>query len=269
MRHIYHKLRIPVVRCWRMFWLARSGPRRFGRIAAWLASRHALPYHERSYLADLLDRGFVDAGARLSHPDLRLGKNVYLGDRVIVTRGQDGGSVELEDRVHLYGDSFIDTGLGGNIRIESGTHIQPGCHIHACLSDIRIGKQVEIAPRCGFYNYNHGVAPGTPIMLQPLQSKGGICVGDGVWLGYGVTVLQGVTIGEGAVIAAGSVVVHDIPSNAIAAGVPARVIRQRLAVADCSSDDSSLVSPDPPAARNRHRGAHPQESAIIGARVSN
>ncbi|MDB4754066.1 acyltransferase [Akkermansiaceae bacterium] len=48
---------------------------------------------------------------------------------------------------------------------------------------------------------------------------------DGVWLGSRVMVLKGVEIGENAVIAAGSVVTSSIPSNVIAGGIPARVIR--------------------------------------------
>lgn len=179
--------------------------------------------------------------AFLTHPGLILGANVYVGDNVVISQSEAGGSVELHDNVHLYGDTFVDTGLGGRIRIGAGTHIQPGCHFHAYLSDITIGKQVEIAPRCGFYTYDHGMAPGMPIMEQPLTSKGGISVGDGAWIGYGVTVLQGVTIGEGAVVAAGAVVVHDIPNNAIAAGVPARVIGSRTMANEDPSDDK-LVS---------------------------
>jgi acetyltransferase-like isoleucine patch superfamily enzyme len=52
-------------------------------------------------------------------------------------------------------------------------------------------------------------------------------IGDDVWLAHGVTVLSGVTIGNGAVVASGAVVTKSIPEYAIAAGVPARVIRYR------------------------------------------
>lgn len=225
-----------------MFWLRRSSPHGLGRVAAWLASRHTEPYHQRSYLANLLPQGFVAASAHLSHPGLLIGNHVYVGDRVIVFRTNNGGTVELQDRVHLYGESFIETGLGGQILIEEATHIQPGCHLHAYLSEIRIGRQVEIAPGCGFYNYNHGMAPGRLIMEQPLHSKGGIRVHDGAWIGYGVTVLQGVTIGQGAVIAAGAVVTHDVPANAIAAGVPARVVGTRTVTRASSTDDHAVTA---------------------------
>jgi acetyltransferase-like isoleucine patch superfamily enzyme len=50
---------------------------------------------------------------------------------------------------------------------------------------------------------------------------------DRVWLGANVTVLKGVTIGNDAVIGAGSVVTKDIPTGAIAVGVPAKVIKIR------------------------------------------
>ncbi|MEO5917528.1 MAG: acyltransferase [Luteolibacter sp.] len=210
-----------------MGWLRRSGPGRFGKLAASLASWGTAPYHGRAFLADLQPEGFIAPSASISHQGLKLGRNVYIGDKVVASSSNDGGIVELGDRVQLYGDTFLETGSGGSIHIGEGTHVQPGCHIHAHLTEIRIGRNVEIASGCGFFSYDHGIEPGIPIMDQPITSKGGITVGDGAWLGYRVTVLQGVTIGAGAVIGAGSVVVRDIPENAIAAGTPAKVIKYR------------------------------------------
>jgi acetyltransferase-like isoleucine patch superfamily enzyme len=165
--------------------------------------------------------------ASIPHLVLRTGENVYIGDRVIVWCEENGGPLELRDRVQIYGDNFIQMGAGAGISICEDTHIQLGCHFHAFLSAIEIGRNVEIAPRCAFYSYNHSIVPGMTIMSQPLESKGPIRIGEGAWLGHGVIVLAGVHVGAGAVIGAGSVVVRNIPENAIAAGAPARVIRLR------------------------------------------
>ncbi|MEI6070387.1 MAG: CatB-related O-acetyltransferase [Verrucomicrobiae bacterium] len=59
-------------------------------------------------------------------------------------------------------------------------------------------------------------------------TKGEVRIGNDVWIGARAIVLSGVTIGDGAVIGAGSVVSHDIPPYAIAAGVPAKVLRYRF-----------------------------------------
>ncbi|MGN6552553.1 MAG: acyltransferase [Verrucomicrobiota bacterium] len=146
----------------------------------------------------------------------------------------------LKSRVQIYGDTIMETGSDGQIEIGPNTHIQPGCHFHAFLSDITIGASVEIAANCAFYSYNHGMAAGKTIMSQPLESKGPITVGDGAWLGHAVIVLAGVRIGAGAVVGAGSVVARDIPDNAIAAGTPARVIRFREKVSDSNTNQTQL-----------------------------
>jgi len=212
---------------WRRYWARRSGPAGLGRLAAWLAAWGTPPYHGRKFLAGYSSRGFVTHTASLRHPKLKLGNRVYIGDNVMVSSGPDAGAIDLRDGVDIYGDMFMHTGWGGRITIDEGTHIQPGCHVHACLADITIGKKVEIAPRCAFYSYDHSISAGTLIMHQPLTTKGPITIGDGAWLGHAVIVLSGVSIGAGAVIGSGSVVTSDIPANAIAAGSPARVRKFR------------------------------------------
>ncbi len=62
----------------------------------------------------------------------------------------------------------------------------------------------------------------------PLTTKGKTVLGANVLLSKNATVLSGVTIGNGAVIAASSVVTKDVPSYAIVAGNPAKVIKYRF-----------------------------------------
>jgi len=156
-----------------------------------------------------------------------MGAHVFVGDRAVIYCDAAGGPVDLGDGAHLNDGVRLQTGATGTISIGAGTHVQPDCQLSAYLASIHIGEEVEIGPRCAFYPYDHGVVAGRPIRDQPLRSKGDIVVGDGAWLGYGVIVLSGVVIGEGAVVGAGSVVTASIPANAIAAGVPARVLRLR------------------------------------------
>ncbi|MBX2852845.1 MAG: acyltransferase [Phycisphaeraceae bacterium] len=179
-------------------------------------------------LAELFPRGFVAHTAYLNYPGLGLGRHVFVGDRVVLSvGGEDPGPIILGDHAKLFGDTFIQTGSGGVVKIGQYTHVQPGCHFRAFLTNIEIGDQVEIASGCAFYSFDHSMKPGQPITEQPLVSKGSIRIGNGAWLGHGVTVLSGVSIGDGAVIAAGAVVNQDVPANAIAGGVPARILKHR------------------------------------------
>ncbi len=59
-------------------------------------------------------------------------------------------------------------------------------------------------------------------------SSGPIIVGSDVWIGANAIILSGVTVGHGAVVGAGSIVTRDLPTYAVAVGVPARVIRMRF-----------------------------------------
>ena len=212
---------------WGWFWVLLAGrilPARLGmRIASWWAP----PYTRRRRLALWNPRGFISPSAVLDHRKLRLGAHVFLDDRVLIFQDTDGGPVTLGDRVSLMRDVIIQTGEEGSVTIGEGTRIGPGCQFMGYKGSIRIGSLAHIAPNCAFYPYDHGIEPGKLIGEQPLQTRGNIVVEDDAWLGWGVIVLEGVRVGRGAVVGAGAVVTRDIPDEAIAAGMPARVVRMR------------------------------------------
>ncbi len=212
---------------WTRFWMRYAGLSLSGRIATRLAIWFAPPYYSRCYLARFNPKGYIAPTAIISHNNVHFGKNVFIGDHVVIYQDKSGGPVEFGERVHIYGDTYIQTGFGGNLKVGENTHIQPRCQFSAYKSGIYIGSEVQIAPNCAFYPYNHGIALGKPIIEQPLHSKGDIIVGDDAWLGFGVIVLDGVRIGKGAVVGAGSVVNCDIADYSIAVGNPARVVKMR------------------------------------------
>ena len=211
---------------WTRFWMRFAGVNRAGRIAMWLAGWFYPPYKARHALARMSRQGYISPRATLQHPGLLLGAHVFLGDGVTIF-GRAPSEVNLGDEVFINKDTIIETGHGGSLVIGARTTIQPRCQFSAYKGGIHIGTDVQIAPNCAFYPYNHSMSADVAMKNQPLISKGGIRVEDDVWLGYGVIVLDGVHIGKGAVIGAGSVVKQDIPAGAIAAGVPARVVRNR------------------------------------------
>lgn len=212
---------------WVNFWLQRAGLGWSGRWAGRFAAIGYRPYKGRVELARMRPTGYISPSAEISHASLKLGNNIFIGDRVIIYQHKDGGSVELGDRVMLFNEIIIETVEGGSLFIGADTAIQPRCHFTTAVTPIHIGKGVQIAPQCAFYSYDHGIAPGQLIRDQPLQSKGPIIIEDDAWLGFGVIVLSGVRIGKHAVIGAGSVVTRDVPDGAVAAGAPARVVKMR------------------------------------------
>jgi UDP-3-O-[3-hydroxymyristoyl] glucosamine N-acyltransferase len=214
-------------RAWATLWMTFAGQGMARRPSSWLAGLAVPPYYGRHQLALLHPRGYTAPSAQIYHSDLRRGTNTSLADRVVIYQDAGGGHIGLGDRCTVNRDSCMQTGQGGAIEIGSDTHIQSRCQFSAYIGSIFVGDQVSIAPNCSFYPYDHKVATGQIIREQGLYSKGDIRVGDDVWIASGSVILAGVTIGTGAIVGAGSVVTTDIPEDAIAAGIPARIVGYR------------------------------------------
>lgn len=199
-----------------------------GRTCMALAGALRGPYKDKRILADLTPNAYISPRAQIYCPRLTLGPHCFIDDDVTIYAHPDGGEVRLGEGVHLYRGTIIEIGRGGSVIIGDHTHVQSHCNIKGFLGSTRIGKQVQIAPHCGFSPYEHGFDHlGVSIREQDIVSKGDIVLEDNVWLGLHVQVLDGVTIGAGTVVGAGAVVTKSLPPNAVAVGVPARVIRRR------------------------------------------
>jgi len=113
----------------------------------------------------------------------------------------------------------------GKIIINSGTYINRYTMLDAHKS-IEIGQNCMIGPHCYITDANHGTKTGSLVNIQPVDVAP-VKIDDDVWIGAGVIILMGVTIGTGAIVGAGSVVTKSIPSDTIAVGNPAQVVKKR------------------------------------------
>ena len=92
-----------------------------------------------------------------------------------------------------------------------------------CYHEISIGENVAFSENLTIWDSDaHEISGKVTLKTQPVR------IGNHVWIGINVTILKGVTIGDGAIIAAGAVVTKDIPAKCLAAGVPAKVIKENI-----------------------------------------
>jgi acetyltransferase-like isoleucine patch superfamily enzyme len=125
--------------------------------------------------------------------------------------------------------------LQGNVTVGKYCSIQAYSNIvgygasQEAIGRIHIGNYVRIASHAIIIAGNHRFDE----VEQPIYKQGvefaPITIEDDVWIAGRVNITAGVTIGRGSVIGGGSVVTRDIPPYSVAVGVPAKVIRRRIA----------------------------------------
>ena len=112
------------------------------------------------------------------------------------------------------------------VRIGSGSFLNIGVMV-AAHELVEIGDHCMFANGCFVTDANHRFDDlDKPVPWQGFTSKGPTKVGDNVWCGANVVITSGVTVGERCVIGANSVVTEDLEPFTIAAGVPARALKQ-------------------------------------------
>ncbi len=130
----------------------------------------------------------------------------------------------------LLGRCDDDTIINQPFYCDYGKQIRVGkrffANFNLCVldeADVTIGDDCFIGPNVSIYTACHS----TDVTERNTRREWAlpVTIGDNCWIGGSVTILPGVTIGDGCTIGAGSVVVRDIPSNSVAVGNPARVVK--------------------------------------------
>jgi acetyltransferase-like isoleucine patch superfamily enzyme len=137
-----------------------------------------------------------------------------------------------QDRLRVGANVLFEPGVWltapdeARIHIGAGTFLNLGVMV-AAMELVEIGEHCMFANGCFVTDADHRFDdPDRPITWQGFTTKGPTRVGDNVWCGANVVITSGVTIGERCVIGANSVVTRDLPPRTIAAGAPAKVIRE-------------------------------------------
>ena len=170
-----------------------------------------------------LDRVVIDG----VNCKLRVGPDVELGCKILVSPEVVGVTIEIGAGCKLGGVIRIVGGRGGLVRIgEKTTFTTVGISQHE-------GGEVIIGRDCMFSTDIHmDTSDMHPIYDRAtgerINPPRNIQIGDHVWVGTRVLILKGATIGSGAIIGAGSMVAGDIPESVLAAGSPARVMRENV-----------------------------------------
>lgn len=141
----------------------------------------------------------------------------------------------LSDLLGSYGDGLMivppfQVDYGHNIYLGCDCEINMNCVFLDC-NRIVIGDNCGMGPGVQIYTVGHPVNARERLMNASkfwVAVTAPVTIGNNVWIGGGSIILPGVTIGDNVTIGAGSVVTKSIPSDSLAVGNPARVVRKLL-----------------------------------------
>ncbi len=198
--------------------------------SSWVPGALGLLLRQALYplLLGAVGRGVVfGQGVVLRHPaKIRIGNGVTVDDLVVLdAKGRSNHGIDVGDGVFL-GRGTILSCKDGDIRLGDHTNLGFHCEVFSG-SSVTVGRHGLFAAQAYLVGGGHEFEGADAAVIDQPRTSRGITLGDNVWLGTGAKVLDGVRIGNDAVVGANAVVSSDLPEGAIAAGVPARVLRKR------------------------------------------
>ena len=156
-----------------------------------------------------------------------VGKDAYVTDTTFYLRG-DRHEIWIGADCKYYGGSIWLEDSDCRVYIGEKTTVMDA---HLCAQEnksiIRLGKDCMLSNNIIIRTSDsHSIIDNdTKHRINPAQN---INIGDHVWIGAWARILKGTTIGNNSVIAIGSIVTSKVESNCIAAGIPAKVVKENI-----------------------------------------
>lgn len=179
---------------------------------------------------------------RSGAPYMKIGNRVMLGREVWLSIP----NVSICDRSAIVIGDGCGIGRRSVISAKNQIHIEPN---------------TILGPSVLVMDHNHAYEDVTvPINQQPMTPGGRIRIEEGCWIGFGAAIICSrgeLVIGRGSVVGANSVVTHSVHAHSVAAGNPARIVKQYnplkkawmsvprphfLHEAECSGTDEARLS---------------------------
>jgi acetyltransferase-like isoleucine patch superfamily enzyme len=163
----------------------------------------------------------------IRHPHkIAIADNVVVDDNCCLdAKGTDNRGISIGSGVFV-GRNTILSCKNGDIVVDDHANLGFNCEIFSA-SRVRVGRSVLMAAYTYLVGGDHLFDRVDIPVLEQGRTARGIDVDDNVWLGAHVVVTDGSRVGRDAIVGAGAIVVGEIPEFAIAAGIPAKVLRDR------------------------------------------
>jgi acetyltransferase-like isoleucine patch superfamily enzyme len=176
---------------------------------------------------------------RVANPHVILRGMVFLGKDVELHCRPGFGRLEIGRWVHI-GDGNAIRCHEGSLRIGDKA-VFGRQNVVNCYLDIELGEAALVADWVYICDFDHVTADiSMPIKDQGIV-KSPVRIGPDTWICTKVTVTKGSRIGRGCVIGAHAVVRGDVPDYGIAAGIPAKVVRDRRAAYEADAERRAAV----------------------------
>jgi len=163
----------------------------------------------------------------LRHPHkIHIADNVVVDDNCLLdAKGESNRGIRIGSGVFI-GRNTILSCKNGDIELGDGANIGFNCELFSA-SSVRVGAGTLLAAYTYVIGGDHDFSDPSKSILEQGRKSDGVQIGAGAWIGAGAKVLDGVSIGDKAIIGAGAVVTRDVPAQAVALGIPAKVVSNR------------------------------------------